>query len=238
MAQGFGGKARIGQLYPSGGISDYEPQVMAPDGVQFVTTRLTFRQTGLADDRALADRLEDGAGLLADADVDLILFNCTAASLVIGPDTINRRIKAATGIDSTTTIEGVLAALAATGLRRIALMTAYLPEVVHHEIEYFGGRGLTVVADASHARTSPIAQGEIPAEQWYDLAMTMRDSAADGLLISCAGIQISPVIAAIERDWGRPVVASNQAALWQCLRMLDLPDAVEGYGALLRREFG
>ena len=33
MSLGFGTTARIGQLYPSGGLCDYEPQLMAPAGV-------------------------------------------------------------------------------------------------------------------------------------------------------------------------------------------------------------
>lgn len=36
MTGGFGWRARIGQLYPAGGLADSEPQTMAPDGVLFV----------------------------------------------------------------------------------------------------------------------------------------------------------------------------------------------------------
>jgi len=231
-------RRRIGQLYPSGGLCEHEPQTMAPPGIRFHTTRLTFRRTGLADDHALVNDVEAGAQLLADAGVELILFNCTAASLVVGPQNINRRIAAATGIPSVTTIEGVLAALRAAGLRRLALMTAYRREVIDAEIKFFGEQGFEVVAEASHGRDTPVEQGEIAPGKWRDLAATLKGSDADGLLISCAGIQIAAVLDEIERDWGRPVIASNQAALWQCLRLLDIPDRVEGHGRLLRREFG
>ena len=94
MALEFGWRARIGQLYPSGGLCDHEPQLMAPAGVQFLTTRLGFRKARIEDDRALVNGIENHARLLADAEVDLIAFNCTAASLVVGPDEINRRIRA------------------------------------------------------------------------------------------------------------------------------------------------
>ena len=136
MSLGFGNLARIGQLYPSGGLVDYEPQLMAPAGVQFLTTRLPFRSASLESDRRLADALEEHVQLLADAQVDLIVFNCTAASLVIGPQIINARIHAATGIRSITTIEAVLAALAAVGAKRIALVTPYMAEVVAEEVHF------------------------------------------------------------------------------------------------------
>jgi hypothetical protein len=45
MASGFGWKARIRHLYPSGGLCDYVPQLMAPTGFQYLTTRLSFRKS-------------------------------------------------------------------------------------------------------------------------------------------------------------------------------------------------
>ena len=237
MALGFGWKARIGQLYPSAGLCDYEPQAMAPEGVQFLTTRLSFRKARLEDDAALVDDLEAHAGLLADARVDLVALNCTAASMVAGAESINRRLQAATGIRSTTTIEAVVSALAAARVGRFALMTPYLPEVVAAEIEFFAKQGLAVAAHAGLPCEDPVAQGSIPAQRWLELARTLRDTACDGLLISCAGIQIAPVLERIEQEFGRPVIASNQALVWHCLRLLDLPDRPAGFGALLAGGF-
>jgi maleate isomerase len=233
MGLGFGWKARIGQLYPSAGLCDYEPQAMAPEGVQFLTTRLTFRRARLEDDAALVNDIEAHASLLADARVNLVALNCTAASMVAGAESINRRIQAATGIRSTTTIEAVVSALAAAGLGRFALMTPYMPEVVAAEIEFFARQGLAVTAHAGLPCEDPVAQGSIPAQRWMELARTLRDTACDGLLISCAGIQIAPVLERIEQEFGRPVIASNQALVWHCLRLLDLPDRPAGFGALL-----
>jgi maleate isomerase len=234
---GFGWKARIGQLYPSGGLCEHEPQLMAPAGVRFLTTRLAFRKSRLEDDRALVHGMESHAQLLADARVDLIAFNCTAAALVVGPDEINRRIGAATGIRSVTTIEAVLAALEAAQVRRFALMTPYLPEVVAAEMAFFNARGYSVAAHTGIACEDPIAQGTIAPERWRGLARTLRDTDCDGLLISCAGIQLASVLDQIEREFGRPVIASNQALVWSCLRLLGLPDRPPGYGALLGGAF-
>jgi maleate isomerase len=237
MAPGFGWKARIGQLYPSAGLCDYEPQAMAPEGVQFLTTRLTFRRARLEDDASLANDIEAHARLLADARVNLIALNCTAASMVSGPESINRRIQAATGIRSTTTIEAVLSALAAAGLRRFALMTPYVDEVVAAEIRFFHAHQLSVTAHAGLPCEDPVAQGSIPPQRWIELASSLRDADGDGLLISCAGIQIGPVLGRIEQEFGKPVIASNQALVWHCLRLLGLPDRTAGFGALLAGDF-
>ena len=237
MVLGFGWKARIGQLYPSGGLCDYEPQVMAPEGVQFVTTRLGFRKAGLEDDAAVVRDLEPHAKLLADAQVQLVAFNCTAASLVAGPDVINRRITDATGIPSTTTIEAVLAALAAARVRRFALLAPYLPEVVAAETRFLEASGYTIAATAGLPCGDPVTQGSIAPGRWQEFAHDLRTVDCDGLLISCAGIQIASVLASIEQDFGRPVIASNQALVWHCLRLLGLPDRQVGFGALLAGQF-
>ncbi len=237
MALGFGWKARIGQLYPSAGLCDYEPQVMAPEGVQFLTTRLVFRRARLEDDAALVDDLERHARLLADARVNLIALNCTAASMVAGAESINRRLRAATGIRSTTTIDAVLAALAAARLRRFALLTPYVAEVVAAEMEFFEKNGLTVTEHTGIPCDDPVEQGSIAPERWVEIARPLHDTDCDGLFISCAGIQVSPVISLIEERLGRPVVTSNQALVWHCLRLLEIPDRPSGFGALLAGQF-
>ena len=237
MALGFGWKARIGQLYPSAGLCDYEPQAMAPNGVQFLTTRLAFRRARLEDDAALVRDIEEHARLVADARPDLVVLNCTAAGMLAGAESINRRLHAATGIRATTTIEAVMRALSAAGLRRLALMTPYVPDVVAAEIAFFEAQGLTVGAQAHLPCEDPVEQGSVAPQRWVALARGLHAADCDGLLISCAGIQIASVIGQIEEEFGRPVVTSNQALVWHCLRMLGLPDRPQGFGALLAGHF-
>lgn len=238
MSLGYGTLARIGHLYPSGGLCDYEIQLMAPDGVQFVTTRLPFRRTGLADDLALTEDIERHARLLADAEVSAIAVNCTAATLLAGPDRINERVTRATGIRSVTTIEAVLAALAAAGIRRPALLTPYPDEVVAAEREFLSTRGIEVAVHRSIPRATPVEQAAIEPGRWTELASTLDPSAVDGVLLSCAGIRVAGELERIEDLLGLPVVASNQALLWYLLRTLDVPARPAGYGALLSGRVG
>ena len=238
MSIGFGYKARIGQLYPSGGLCDFEVQLMAPEGVQFLTTRMTFKRSTLEDDIAFVENIETHAALLADAEVDLIAMNCTAASLIAGPDTVNQRIRSATGIESITTIEALMAAVCVTGMKRIALMTPYIEEVVNKEIDYFESLGYEVVVTLGHPCHTPIEQGALPPETWLNLSRKLRSKKIDGLVISCAGIQVASVLAQIERELAIPVVTSNQALLWACLSLCDVTSTISQYGGLLGGAFG
>ncbi|GAB3199803.1 aspartate/glutamate racemase family protein [Nocardioides hungaricus] len=239
MSIGFGTRARVGHLYPSGGICDHEIQLMAPEGVQFVTTRVSFTRTGLADDRAMVDGVELAAALLADAAVDLVAFNCTAASMLAGPDEIRRRVAGATGgIPCVTTIEAVLAALASLDVVRVGLLDPYPAEVTNAEAAYLREHGFQVVDRGGPSCATPVEQGSVPPGTWIELADRLDLSQADAVLISCAGTQTADVIEVIERRTGRPVVTSNQALLWLVLSACNVPEAVPGYGVLLERVRG
>jgi maleate isomerase len=237
MSIGFGTTAKVGHLYPSGGLCDYEIQLMAPAGVQFLTTRLPFSRAGVENDIALVTDLERHSRLLADAAVDLIAVNCTAATMIAGADSINQRVQDATGIASVTTIEAVMNALKAAGVRDLVLLTPYQPEVVAMEDAFLGRHGLRVLAHAGDPCSTPVEQGNIPPARWVELAHSVKDIPADGLLISCAGVQLSSVIGEIETDFGRPVIASNAALLWQVLTTLGITSRPVGYGAVLSGEF-
>jgi maleate cis-trans isomerase len=64
--------------------------------------------------------------------------------------------------------------------------------------------------------------------------MALRNDSADAYFLSCANIHTIDVIDELERDLGKPVVTSNQAALWCSLRAAGIQDDVSGLGALLR----
>ena len=42
------------------------------------------------------------------------------------------------------------------------------------------------------------------------------------------------VVERIEKTIDKPVVCSNQAMLWDCLRLAGIPDRIDGLGRLLR----
>jgi maleate isomerase len=70
-------------------------------------------------------------------------------------------------------------------------------------------------------------------EVWVDLARRNKDSRADAYLVSCTAVRSAEVIEELERELGRPVVTSNQAITWHCLRTAGIVDKVRGFGALL-----
>src|SRR5262249_16080994 len=121
----YGWRARLGMLLPSGNVAaESQFNAMLPAGVSLHTTRLKptgRRHAGLV---AMADRVEDGASLLADACVDLILFHCTAVTTWDAEmdRALPQRITDATGLPATSTARALIAAFKALDVRRIVMV--------------------------------------------------------------------------------------------------------------------
>ena len=71
-----------------------------------------------------------------------------------------------------------------------------------------------------------------PPEFWFDAVRAMKTGDCDAYFISCANIHSIDVIADLEAELDRPVVTSNQAALWCALRTAGIRDEVSELGRL------
>ena len=236
----YGWRARIGMLVPSvNTCSEPQFQQLSPPGVGFYTTRLPLNGGGVEQLRRMTDGLEDSVRLLLDVDPDLILFHCTAGSMAgaAGYDqAIAARIEAAAGRPATTTASGVLAGLRVLGARRIVLVTPYAAATNEAERVFLEGNGLEIVGLRGLELNGGNAYVRVQPEEWYRIireAVGEASAPPDAVLVSCTNIRVLEVIARLEADLGLPLVTSNQAAAWYCLRRLGLPDTVPGYGRLL-----
>ena len=59
-----------------------------------------------------------------------------------------------------------------------------------------------------------------PPERWVALAVEHARDDADGYFLSCTNTTQIEAIEPIERKLGKPVVNSNQAVLWACMKRL------------------
>ncbi len=73
-----------------------------------------------------------------------------------------------------------------------------------------------------------IALGEI-----VGLAAEATAPESDALFVSCTALRAASVIAGMEAAVGRPVVSSNQATAWMCLRLCGDDAARPGDGRLM-----
>lgn len=233
----YGDRARIGMLLPSVNRAA-EPQItsMLPRGVSLHTTRLRLLSSNEEHINEMVADVERGAVMLADADVDLIVFHCTAASMFAPgfDDAIIERIEDATGKTATSTSKGCIEAFKTFGARRITLTTPYIQvtndrEVAFlksHDIEVLSETGLGITGDGG-------AMLAVEPEDWRRRVKDQDEPDSQAAFLSCTAVRAVEAIEPIEADIGKPVVTSNQAMLWHALRKLGIDDRPAGFGRLM-----
>jgi maleate isomerase len=228
---------RIGMLYPSAGISEQEVEKMLPEGVSLHVTRIPMRDPTHDSLMHMADSVEESSKLLADACVDIVAFNCTVGSLIKGrgyDQEIIKRISQATGLPATTTTTAVIAGLRTLGIEDLILVSPYA-EVVHQkEKAFLENEGFRLLNDQRLSLSNCVQQYETDPIRWYEMVRALKDSRSDGYFISCGGIRVVNIIQRLEAEVKKPVITSNQALVWHCLRMVGLQGPIEGFGQLLR----
>jgi maleate isomerase len=214
-------RARIGLIIPS--VNTFsEPQFnrFAPPGLGIHVARARVAGQWKRPLPEMAEEIATAAKLLSDCAPDVIVFHCTDTSMTQGPQgegKILDIVRDATGIDALATSRLVLDALQTLGMRRIVLLTPYKSN--KPVMDYLHAAGLTVVRDVALA-LEPKDFGNVTPAQWAELAKKNDGPDVDGIFLSCTNTTQIEAIADIERELGMPVVNSNQAVLWGCLRKL------------------
>jgi maleate isomerase len=233
-------RARIGFIIPSSNRM-VEPQMQryAPSGVQphFVRIGMTNRHKRPLPE--LMPRILEAAELLMDSKCDIIVFQCTGTSMSGGVDMdkhVVREIGKAAKRPAISTASAVNAALAAVSAKRLVFISETKRKGHEEKLKYMREAGYDIVAEREASLEGSDAYCTTPARFWYDLALALKDDRAESYFLSCANIHAIDVIEDLEKALQRPVVTSNQAALWCALRTLGLSDVVPGLGSLFKRD--
>lgn len=236
----YGSRARIGLIYmASSVVMEPEFQRMAPPGVTIHTTRIAFTKAtveGVGQMSGSAE-VEQCTALLATAPLHAICFGGTSASFVHGRgwdvQMCERMAKVSNGIPVTTSSTASLEAMRAVGATRIVFTGPYVSEVTERGRRFFEANGFAVAHAVGLGIVEDHALGAVPLDEVDRLVRAADRPDADAVFISCTNFRSIGVIAALERDLGKPVVSAIQASFWHCLRLAGVDDAINGFGRLL-----
>jgi maleate cis-trans isomerase len=214
-------RARVGLIIPS--VNTFsEPQFnhYAPAGLGIHVARARVAGAWKRPLPDMAGEIGQSAKLLSDCHPDLIVFHCTDTSMTQGPQGEGRIldiVREATGIEAMATSRLVLQALQTLGMKRFILLTPYKSNKA--VIDYLHAAGVEVLRDRAMALEAKDF-GKVTPRQWADMAKEMDGPDSDGVFLSCTNTTQIEAIADIERELGKPVVNSNQAVLWGCVKRL------------------
>lgn len=244
---------RIGMITPSSNTC-LEPTtyrlLAGRDDVTVHFARLPVTRIALdggSDAQFAAEPMAEAARQLADAQVDVVVWNGTSGSW-LGLDhdrRIAHALTEAAGVPATTSTLALLEACRVYGVTRLGLATPYTPDVNARIVEEYARHGITVVAESHLGIEDNEAFARVPEET---VAGQLREvgSAADGALdgeaahavaVLCTNVYGAHLAAGLEAELGVPVLDSVAVTLWDALCLAGADRGVDGAGTLLRDGF-
>ncbi len=172
--------------------------------------------------------------ILPDEPLDAICYSCTSAAVVIGDAAIAAAIGAGKpGAPVVTPPLAAVLGLRALGARRISLVTPYTVATTEPMAAYFATHGFELASVACLGLSDDREMARIPPTSLVELSRATMAPSAEALFVSCTALRAAAAVPAMEAALGRPVVTSNQATAWQCLRLCGDAAAYPEFGLLM-----
>ena len=174
--------------------------------------------------------------LLGTAKVELVILAQTSASLFAEDydEVVTKRMSAGAGVPALTSAQAVGRAVRALGARRIAVVSPYSGEVNARAARYFKDKhGLETIALEGFGATDAYAIGQLGPQHAREAFARIDRPEIEVFVVPGGNFPTMSSIASWEREFGKPVVTTNQASLWAMLRAFDGADRLPAFGRLL-----
>jgi maleate isomerase len=241
----YGWRARLGVLVPSGIVAT-EPEFsrMTPEGVSCHFHRIAFRGEGSDSEvletlRKVERSVGEATEMICHVRPAVVALTGTGVSFIGGygyDQKIIRQIKEKSGgLPATTTSSSVIEALNKLGIKKISMATPYLEPVAKIGAKFVEDNGIQVV-ELKWLGKAGFDIAEVSGETLYNLVRAVDRPESEAIFISCTTLHTIELIKYLETDLRKPVITSNQATLWNMLRLAGVNDKIEGYGQLLAKD--
>lgn len=197
-------------------------RMVAGERIGVYATRIPYANPVTPENlRAMQPSLTAGAALiLPDEPLDVVMYSCTSASVVIGDAQVETAVRAAKpGAAVVTPTAAAVAGLKALDARRISVLTPYTLETSRPMADYFLGLGFDIARFTCLGLTDDREMARISPAEIVAFAREAMAPDSEALFISCTAVRAAGVAAEIETAIGKPVVTSNLATAWACLRL-------------------
>lgn len=227
-----------------GSNTNAEPDslLLAPTGVTIHTTR-----SGGYDVEAIPDSdemrrfarqaLDEQLQLLVDGRVELIAYACTSATLADGPEfdkVFCDEITAKSGLPAVTTAGALIEAIRDLGAQRVAFTSPYVAQLANEAVNFIEQCGIEVVKQVGFEKElSSLEQNALTPQDAYQMGLKADHPQADLLVIACTDYRALEAVPALEQALGKPVVTSNSALMYACLKRLEIDRSQNGAGGYL-----
>ena len=231
-------RARLGFIIPSSNrmvepqLQEYCPKDVIP---HFNRIGMTNRHRAPLED--LLPRILLAAELLGDSKCDVTVLQCTGTSMSGGIEKEKEVISAierVTGKPAASTASSLMDAFEALGVKRLVFISETLQEGHDKKMAFLKEAGLEIVSDKAMGLAGSDVYCSTPSSYWYENVKALRNDQAEAYFVSCANIHSINIIEDLEDVLDRPVITSNQSALWSALRIAGVKDDISSLGRLFQ----
>jgi maleate isomerase len=241
LDDGLGPRARIGLIVLATDNTmehEWRQILTGVPGVAFYESRLHNSPDITPETLAEMEKDIEGATrlILPNGRMDVVAFGCTSGTIVIGEDTVFRKIRSARpGVACTTPITAGIAGMKKLGARRIALLTPYVDSINQMMRGFIEERGVEVPVVGSFNNADDAEVARMAPACVRDAAIELgRHAAVDGVFVSCTSLRVAEIVEEVEAAIGKPASSSNHAMAWHALRLAGVNDRLNGWGRLFR----
>lgn len=244
-------RARVGIIIPAtNGIVETDMHRMAPDGVTVHTARLddsgvvdrdripTDADTAAHNLRVMGETVEPALRRVARVEIDVVALAFVIESAFFGRQADlewAEKLHRWSGVPGLTAADAVVRALQKLDAKRISIVGHYAPVAMDTMIAYFNSCGFQVEATGRFpACTAPQHCKLIGPEEIQAAIRETDRPTADVVLALGTGMGAVGASIEAERALGKPVLATNEALMWACLRTIGINDQRPDAGVMLR----
>jgi maleate isomerase len=238
----YGWRARLGILVPSRIISvEPEFQMMIPKGVSCHYHRYPFHggKNNEEDVQQLKEASEfvgDAAEIITHVSPSAVVMTGTAISFIGGygyDQMLIKKMKERNGnLPTTTTSTSVIDAFRKLRITKVSVASPYVEELAMQTNKFVEDSGVKVL-NAGWLNKTAVEIPSVSKEAIYHLAMEVDHPESEAVFISCVNLDTVELIETLERNLHKPVITSNQATVWNVLRLANINDEIHGFGQLM-----
>jgi maleate isomerase len=223
----------VGVVAPFDFALDRELWRWAPDDISLYMTRLPFVPVPvtvkMAQELSDGDRVRRATRDVLAPEPLVVTYACASGSFVggaVGERALHASMMSAGAPAATTTSGGLVAALRALGLTRIAVVTPYIDSVTERLLSFLAEHGVEVTASVGLGLLDHIWQ--VGYAEVVQAVAAVDAPGAEAVFISCTNVPTYDIIGPLEHWLGKPVLTANQVTMWSALHAIGSPMMAAG----------
>jgi len=175
------------------------------------------------------------AAITPSSDLDVVFFVGGCMSALVGTTKVLEAVRAGAPSAMVSSLyTATQRATRAVNAKRISVATSYDAKINALISQTFDSFGIEVLNCQSIPISNSLDFSSISKQKIRKFVLSLDRADADAIVICSTTVRAMETIEEIENIAGKPVLCSNQMAIWDALRSAGVSDRIDGYGSLLR----